>query len=288
MRQKRAATALVLALLLVPTTAVATAPAAAADGPVPAQWIVKQHTEILGRVPTAAEWDTWTSFYSGSTTGCSATSLATLGQQLATSGEFAFGYPDATLVGRGTRSVALIRAAFERDPTVADWTTHVTPYLSGTKTWSQTVDDIFADPTFVTGTVPKVCDSGPSSGFGYTQPIDVLAATTGTASRTAEQLQSAINAVAAAGGGTVALRPGEVVRVGATSNQQLVVKPGVTLTTTGAPTPSRYARMGRLVAAGPDGVVCGGFVCLEHRDRRASSRAAACATSGSTGRGRAR
>ena len=68
MGQNRAVAALAIALLLVPTTVVATAPAAGADGPVPAQWIVKQHTEILGRVPSASEWNTWASYYGGPTT----------------------------------------------------------------------------------------------------------------------------------------------------------------------------------------------------------------------------
>ena len=262
MGQKRAVTALVIALLLVPTTVVATAPAAGADGPVPTQWIVKQHTELLGRVPTASEWDTWTSFYSGPTTGCSATSLATLGRELATSSALTTAYPETTFVDRAARATALIRAAFERDPTPADWTTHVAPYLNGAKTWTQTVDAAYSDAAFVSGTVPRVCDSGPSSGFTYTPPIDVLAATGGGASRTAQQLQSALDAAAAAGGGTVELQPGEVIRVGATTRQQLVIKPGVTLTTAGAPAMSRYGRMGRLVAPGPNGVVCSGFLCF--------------------------
>ena len=100
------------------------------------------------------------------------------------------------------------------------------------------------------------------------------ATTGGGASRTAQQLQSAIDAAAAAGGGTVALQPGEVVRVGATSNQQLVVKPGVTLTTTGAPTPSRYARMGRLVGRRSRRRRVRRVRLLEHRDRRGGDRAA--------------
>src|SRR4029079_10447955 len=59
MGQNRSVAALAVAvLLLAPVTVVAATPdTAAAAGPVPAQWIVKQHTELLGRVPTAAEWD---------------------------------------------------------------------------------------------------------------------------------------------------------------------------------------------------------------------------------------
>jgi hypothetical protein len=83
------------------------------------------------------------------------------------------------------------------------------------------------------------------------------------ASRSQVDVQRDLDRVGASGGGTVALAPGEVIRVGGTEtgNRQLVVPSGVTLTTDSAPSRQQYARMGRVVPDGPDAKVCVDATC---------------------------
>ena len=217
---------------------------------VPTQWIMKQTTELGGRVPSPSDWNFWVGYYSQA--GCDASTLATLGKAAANGPEFANLYPEAT--DKTSRVLALVRAVHNREPTAADWTAYYTPYANSTKNWSQTVDAAYTafDPA-------PHCDlNDPSSHFGTNPALDVPAP--GTGPRTQAVLQQQLDQKAQQGGGTVWLDPWSVIRVGgpANSNQGLRIPAGVTLATTGSPGPTQYARMARIV---PAGRICEGFAC---------------------------
>ncbi len=227
---------------------------------IPTQWIAKQYTELLGRAPTPSEWSRRVSFYQSAAT-CDAASLAALGKELARSSAFLDAYPAASSLDKSLRLTALVRAAFNHDPNTNDWNAYFVPYLNGSATWDQTVDALYGG-VFATFVAPQACASGAASyGWGYSPPLDVRQMTGQPPSRTQAQLQAAIDQ--AGSGSTVLLQPGEVIRVGGATNgnQGLRVKAGVTLRTSGAPTLAAYARMGRIVPAGPDGWVCVSFLC---------------------------
>lgn len=234
-------------------------PHAAATVPAPTQWIAKQYTEVLGRAPTAGEWNFWYTYYSGSTIPCDATTLAVLGKAALKSPEFTALYP----TDKAARVIAMVRAVYNRDPFTQDWNNFYVPYANGTYTWEQTVDRIYTlGNVFNFYFVPYICSTTSATyGFGNqppVSPLDVRALTGGGASRTHQQLQAAIDA--ASPGETVWLAPQERVLIGGfwNGNQGLRVKAGVTLATSGQPNAQHYAQMGRLV---PAGFICNGFLC---------------------------
>ncbi|MBK7972123.1 MAG: hypothetical protein IPK07_02085 [Deltaproteobacteria bacterium] len=232
---------------------------AAAVTPAPTQWIAKQYTELLGRAPTAAEWNTQLAYYGASSTPCNVTTLATLGKALARSTELKSAYPETTNLGKAARVTALVRAVYSHDPTPTTGPPTTRPYANGSKTWDQVVDDIYGNGVFAAFLLPSVCSSTQASyGFGYSAPLDLRSLTGGGASRTQAQLQAAIDAAPA--GGKVQLQPGEVIRIGgaANGNQGLRIKSGVELSTATNPTPGKYALMGRIV---PAGLVCNTYLC---------------------------
>lgn len=240
------AVALLAALLAVPSL-----PRAVAADPVPAQWVAKQYTELLGRAPTDAEWSRWTAHYAAE--GCTTDSLGVLGRELALGSEFAGRYAEPQ---RAARIVALTRAAYNHDANTNDWSAYYEPYAAGTRTWAQTVDQYFGG-VFDLLVRPLVCDATrPGYGFGYSRPLDVLDLSGGAPSRTAAQLQAALDA-SVAGCGTVTLAPLEVVRV---RDRPLVVPSCVTLATAGDPPVTAYAGHGRLVAGGP---ICDDVRCVD-------------------------
>lgn len=270
----------------------------------PTQWVARQFTELLGRAPSPVEWKAWTDFY-GSRPACTAAHLSLLGQYLTglasptvpgvppgPSVEFDSLYPSATPLDRALRAAAVVRAAYGHDANESDWNSRIRPYVEGTATWSSTVNGLYAFIMAFVGTGPFCSLQTPAYPFTFTRAVDlrakVAALYPGTPlapSRTQAELTTALAAAAIAttpAGRTVALRAGEVVRVGgaANGNQQLSIPAGVTLTTEGVPddAPSSgggpgglaYVRMGRIVpattpgtpASSPtDGLVCAGAVC---------------------------
>jgi hypothetical protein len=228
-------------------------------GVVPTQWIAKQYTELLGRVPTTDEWNTQVAYYQAQPT-CNTNTLAVLGSALAKGGEFANLYPG----DKPARIIALVRAVYNHEPNMNDWAAYYTPYAQGTQTWNQIVDAIFFNGVFATYLVAQICDANePNYRFNWSPffpALDVNLLAGGAASRSQTQLQQELDAAAAPVCGSVALAQREIVRVGGPTNgnQQLRVPPCVTLTTTGAPSVQQYARMGRIVPAGD---VCYGFDC---------------------------
>ncbi|MGH8976554.1 MAG: hypothetical protein ACRDV7_00660, partial [Acidimicrobiia bacterium] len=235
---------------------------------VPTQWIAKQYSELLGRSPTAAEWTASVAAFE-SASRCSADSLSDMGRDLAGSDEFAASYPEQTPLDKAQRFTAVIRATLSRDPHQDDWDELFVPYREGEDSWPQVLDAVYGASRFEDALVPAICDGlEPAYGFGaegndYEPPVDLRELSDDGASRTQQQLQDAIDAAGAAGGGTVELAPGELIRIGGAENgdRQLVIAPGVTLTTAGAPGTRQYARMGRLVPNGPNATICVEKVC---------------------------
>jgi Cellulase (glycosyl hydrolase family 5) len=213
----------------------------------PTQWIAKMFTEAWGRAPTTGDWNFWLAYYTSNP--CNVGTLSTLGSAIYTNSTFLNAYPEAT--SKPQRVTALVRGVYSHDPNSNDWSAYYTPYASGTNSWAQTVGNIFNNGVFGALVVPAVCGASPDYGFGYSRPLDILAG----GSRSESTLQSQLNA-AQSTCGTVALAQTELVRVGNT--QALTVPRCVTLTTAGAPPPSAYASMARIV---PDGLTCVVYWC---------------------------
>lgn len=215
--------------------------ASAAQAYVPAQFIAKQYTEGLGRIPDQAGWQSAVSYFTQK--GCTASSLAAFGEATLTSPEYTgLGY------GNAAKVLTLYRASLNREADAAglsNWTHQLASGLS----WSTVVQKFFTSAEF-TALVPKICSgvvdgSGSSYYFG-TQQATALPVSGGGANPASEAaLQSLLRTAASKGGGTVSLAQGALVWL----TQPLVVPGGVTLTTQGSPDPRHYANMARLVRA---------------------------------------
>jgi hypothetical protein len=252
--------ALVSTLTIVSPAVDGAAPASAATV-VPAQWIVRQYTELLGRAPTALEYKSWENAFT--TNGCTRTSLRAETTSLAGSLAFNNQYAVTSSLDRVERLAALVRAVRQRDLQSTDVTTF-TAYLHGTETWPNAIARAFATTTFTDAFVAQLCNAlQPNSGFTYAAPLDLRSTASLPPSRTQVSLQATLNA--ATPGTVVQLNPGEVIRIGGTTNmeQPLRIPAGVTLTTTGGPTAASYARQARLVLASPTSRVCGGTNCTD-------------------------
>lgn len=270
----------------------------------PTQWVARQFTEFLGRAPTPEEWTTWTDYY-GAQPACTAAGLMVLPMYLAgltsppvpglapgPSTEFDALYPVDTPLDRALRAAAVVRAAFGHDPNDNDWTNWIRPFVEGATTWSDTVNGAYSFIVALEGTEHFCGMDSPAYEYRLVRPRDLRSKVAAlypdqtpalAPSRTQAQLAADLEAAAAgttAEARTVFLRQGEVVRVGGptNANQQLVIPPGVTLTTEGAPPYDEpaggspvglaYARMGRIVAdTSPwypgiaTGLVCAGADC---------------------------
>jgi hypothetical protein len=219
---------------------------------VPAQWIAKQFTEVLGRAPTPTETTAWTSYFQ--TNGCTTETLRTKSRELLVGSEMAGLYPPAS--AKAARVIAAVRAVYNHEPNSTDWNASYPPYANGTKTWDQVVDGLF-NVVWGAWVVPAACDAAnPGYGFGSSAVLDVKNLAGQGASRTAATLQSQLNA-AAATCATVPLAPNEVVRV---NGAFIDVPPCVRLATSSSPSVRAYARQGRIVG---EGAACVSYLCID-------------------------
>ena len=111
--------------------------------------------------------------------------------------------------------------------------------MNGGMAWVDVVDSFFASTEFFS-LAPTICANWYPWGNGIA--IDMPSGGTGFTG-TQAQLQALLNG--APPGGSVSLAQSTVVRLTST----LTIPAGVTLTTVGGPTPTHYARMGRLVSS---------------------------------------
>lgn len=228
----------VLALAVIGVVVGPMQPAQAGQKAVPGQFIAKLYTEALGRVPSGSEWNAARQQFAA---GCTAQSLAGLGQRVFTSADFArLGYDNTA------KLTTLFRGAWNTEPDAAQ----LDPWQSGLShgdSWSSVVAQFFVDEHF-SELVPKICRGGAdSSSTSYAidgQAADGLPQATGGFSGSESELQQLLDDTAA--GGTVQLAGRAVVRL----TKPLRVPAGVTLTTSGSPEASHYADMGRLVRRG--------------------------------------
>lgn len=214
--------------------------ARAASGYVPAQFIAKQYSEGLGRIPDAPGWKSAIAYFQKS--GCTAKSLAAFGEAVYTSPEFTgLGYGDAA------RLLALTRGALSREPEAKGFARLMKELHAGAP-WASVVSEVFTGSAF-RSLVPRICsgvvDGSRSSYYlGTAAPLAIPTGGPGFAGNE-RALQAKLDAVAGQGGGTVALAQRALV----TLNSPLTVPEGVTLTTVGAPDPRHYADMARLMRA---------------------------------------
>lgn len=212
------------------------APRAAASVYVPGQFIAKQYSEALGRLPDQSGWSSQANWISGH--GCNAGALKDVGSSLYTSGEFTgLGYSNTEKV------LALYRGALNREPDQAGLNNYVNLLNTGTP-WTDVVNTLFTSSEF-TNLVPTICsgviDGSGSSYYWSTQPVLALTAVGSGFVGTGAELQVALNGAAV--GTTVYLARDTVVSVVA----PLQIPAGVTLSTTGIPDHYHYAQMARLV-----------------------------------------
>ena len=208
---------------------------------VPAQFIAKQYTEGLGRIPDQAGWQSAVSYFTRH--GCTAGSVAAFGEAVFTSPEYTgLGYGDDAKI------LTLFRAALNREADPAGLT-NWTHQLGSGLAWSTVVQKFFASSEF-TALVPRICSgvvdgSGSSYYFGTQQATPLPVTGSGAHPASESDLNNLLQAAAAQGGGMVVLAQKALVWL----TQPLVIPGGVTLTTQGGPDPRHYADMARLVRA---------------------------------------
>ncbi len=229
---------------------------------VPDQFIAKVYTEAYGRLPSQAEYtELVTRFQYASS--CTTTVAAVVG-------EFYTGITFTALYSETTNGpdypamlLALFRGALNREIDASSYLTY-SNRLAATWTWGDVVADVvqqdeFAQKSQVICALPEEAAHSPVitdaayywDGQFAPYAIDTAcpnsggcdAVFTGT---TGAELAAALAAVAPSS--TVCLPQQAVVWLSNT----LTFPEYVTLTTCGFPTPTRYARMGRLVRAGTD------------------------------------
>ena len=146
--------------------------------------------------------------------------------------------------GAPERAITLYAGLLAREPDKPG-VDHVVSALGGADAWKGVVDSILSSAEFTTRMAPAICDatSPAYAAVAPTAPVDVGA---GDGGFTGDQaaLQAALDATPP--GGTVRLAQRAVVRI----SSPLVIPRGVTLTTTGDPSVTHYASMGRLVRGG--------------------------------------
>jgi hypothetical protein len=140
----------------------------AAGGYVPGQFIAKQYTEALGRLPDQAGWQGDVAYFQSD--GCNATTLANVGRSIYTSSEFAaLGYDNHAKV------LALYQGAVNREPDKPGFDNYVGQLNSGTP-WATVVGTFFGGGEF-SALIPKIC-TGTKDGSGSSYQFGTLPAMT--------------------------------------------------------------------------------------------------------------
>ena len=202
---------------------------------VPEQWLAKLYTEVLGCAPDQASYSAFDALIR--TRGCSLTTLRAVALRFLTSDEFL----RRPSYGNAQRLLILWRVARESEPDATRYQQLLAALDTGKTRWADVARSFFQLPGFA-GELPRLC-SAQLYGWNAQAPvIDIPTSHTGAfAGGTGAQLQQLLNR--AQPGQTVWLERSAVVRV----SQELVIPPGATLQTVGAPGPGNYAAMARLV-----------------------------------------
>lgn len=223
--------AAVLALQAFTATSVSVVARAAVPG-AGGQFVAKLYSEALGRAPDVGGWAS--AMQSIQASDCSPAFLRDLASSVYTSAEFnGLGYDSAS------RVLALYRGVLNREPDSGGFTNYHNQLNANPGLWPGLVG-AFVNSTEFAGLRGAVCGGG-SYGFGSGGVLALPTGGGGFAGGTAVQLQSLLNATPP--GGVVTLAQRAVVLI----DRPVVIPAGVTLTTSGGPSPRAYARMGRLV-----------------------------------------
>jgi hypothetical protein len=205
---------------------------------IPTQFIAKMYTEVLGRAPDTAGWNSAVSYFQSN--ACSQSTLTTWGRSVFSSSEFASdGNNNAAIV------LILYRAILNREPDTGGFSTYTGDLNNGSLSLTSAVSLFFGTSEFA-GDVSQICSGGSYSfelgGQAVAIPIP------GQAYYSQVTLQNALCTAGQAAANshtptTVYLAQQSVVLLSST----LQIPPLVTLATSGQPSPHQHALMARLV-----------------------------------------
>lgn len=199
---------------------------------IPAQFLARMYTEVLGRFPDQSGWAYYENKFRAE--GCSQSTLKTHGTTFYTSTEF-----DRLGYDTEARVYTLYRGVLSREPDVNGFNHHVSMLNRGTS-WTSVVHGFFNSMEFA-GHVGDICANRPR-GWGKAAPVQLPMTRTGAfPGGNASDLQVLLNA--ASTGETVYLEQRAIVML----DKRITVPAGVTLATVGHPSPRYYANMARLV-----------------------------------------
>lgn len=201
---------------------------------IPAQYVAKMYSEVLGRIPDAGAWQPMLDYFAA--VGCSQPTLRDNGRVFYTSAEYAnLGYDNAAKI------LTAYRGILNREPDTGGFFGWLS-YLDSGGSFSAMVDAFYGGPEFAS-LVNSIC--GPSSTYFFgNAPVISIPVSGGGFQGTGAQLQAVLNSTPP--GSTVFLAQKAVVQI----SSSLVIPAGVILATTGYPDRRQYALMGRLVRAG--------------------------------------
>jgi hypothetical protein len=204
------------------------------------QWLGKLYTEVLGCAPDQTSY-----FHNRSivaTDGCGPETLRKLATAFLTSKEFLRKPYDT-----GERLLVLWRIAYESEPDASQLATQYRDLVTRRTTWEGLVRTVLSTDRFSDATARRCAgerygwDPAPAVDLPG-RPLDRLLALFGVVGNgTGQDLQRALDR--ARPGHTVLLARGAVIRVDA----PVTIPAGVRLSTLGAPSPTEYASMARLV-----------------------------------------
>jgi len=206
---------------------------ATVDAAVPAQYIAKQYSEALGRIPDQGGWQSYVTLFTQC--GCNKSCLKNYGRGFFLSTEYAnLRYSNEEKV------LTLYRAILNREPDSSGYNWYLSQLNAGVPLGN--IVDSFFDSSEFASLVPGICNGG-SYGWGNAPAINIPVKPGGFQGGSGQQLQALLNR--AASGSTVWLAQRSVTRI----NTTLVIPSGVTLATYGNPSHNKYAKMARLVRA---------------------------------------
>ncbi|MHB8717578.1 MAG: DUF4214 domain-containing protein [Candidatus Dormibacteria bacterium] len=197
----------------------------------PAQWIAKMYTELLGRLPTPAEWRTDLERMSDSSVDAEA--LRGRAREFLRSDE----YHDLAY-DPGARVLTLYRALLNREPDQSGFT----QWLERLERHDDASEGILSSPEFA-AVAAEALGANPNYYFGVHPVLNLPVNGEGLRGGGADDLERALAEVPP--GGIVWLAQKAVFRLG----RQVVIDDR-TVATVGLPGPELYAQQGRLVRQG--------------------------------------
>lgn len=234
-----------------PSRAEALPTAVGTDRTVPWQFLSKLATEAYGEAPDQVAWAEDVAWFRAN--GCNAASLADRIRLYFRSARFTRTlYPVSTPQWAYARTIALYRAALNREVDQATLERVANSLYRRPSTWRRVVDEVVTGAEFVDTFTPMACgmdgnERWPNYGFAASNPTPVPpidAGVTAFPGKAAGKTQADLQALLLDPAVTVVeLAPQAVVELTST----LRIPSGKTLRTVGEPGPQRYALQARLV-----------------------------------------